>query len=415
MYRFRFGPCSGRWSPANTRWSTSLPTTLRQESPQVSYPDWLPDRHFDAAATLAHVDEVMSQVSDLLFAYQDPRNEPIGWEEVANDGSSELRVSFVRPIPPKITRLVADVFNGLRGAIEHTLFREVELLEGGSLGDAAALLVEMPAALTPEKLDEWRKSRQKRGPRTLREGTELHRRIESLQPFQCASDAGSHPLARLAAYSNLAKHRSPNLASLRIGAVLGGREPSPTLNDSPPLEDRPVHPGDVLASAPHGQRVDVDIFPTVGINLPGTAKWPVLVNELEVISEWVRKQAIPVLVTGSPQPNAELPVWFDISRSLSNPKEAIASGTTESAIARGRARLQVSIARMNLADLVTMFEGAPGRDSIAAWLSELSDGQVLELVNELGTQLVETRGNPRAAPHVVVRMFEEVRARSVRA
>ena len=30
---------------------------------------WLPDRHLGAVATLAHADELISQVGDLLFAY----------------------------------------------------------------------------------------------------------------------------------------------------------------------------------------------------------------------------------------------------------------------------------------------------------------------------------------------------------
>lgn len=381
----------------------------------MNNPDWLPARHFDAAATLAHVDEVVSQISDLLFAYQDPHNDPIGLQEVANGATSELRVSRINPIPPKITRLVADAFNGLRGAIEHTLFSEVEFLEGEPLDKAAALMVEMPVTLTYEKFDDWTKRRHNKGPGALRQGSELHRRVAALQPFQRTSDAGAHPLARLAAYSNLAKHRSPTVAAVRIGAVVRNDEPPPTSKDLPRLDDRPVHPGDVVFTAPRGQRVDLDIFPTVGINLPGTARWPVLVNELDDISNWVRKQAIPMLVTGGPQPDAELPVWFDISRSLPNPREAIDAGTTESAISRGRKRLQVAIARTNLVDLVAPLEGAPPRDSIAAWLRELPDGQVLEVLSELGTQLEEARRSLRAAPPVVVWMLEEATAHWVQA
>ena len=37
--------------------------------PSANY-DWFPDRHLGVAATLSHADELIGQMSDLLFSYQ---------------------------------------------------------------------------------------------------------------------------------------------------------------------------------------------------------------------------------------------------------------------------------------------------------------------------------------------------------
>jgi len=62
----------------------------------------------------------------------------------------------------------------------------------------------------------------------------------------------------------------------------------------------PVKVGDVLAETPFGVRVPVTLFPTIGLNRPGTDRWPVLVTELDDIATWVRTQAVPILITGTP-------------------------------------------------------------------------------------------------------------------
>jgi len=143
---------------------------------------WLPERHLGVAATLSHADELIGQVSDLLFDYQTQSDGVIGLVEVPSGSFSQTVVDRLAPIPRKVPLLVADALVALRAALEHALFAEVEFLEGSPLDGKAARLVEMPASDTYEKFVEWVRGRVKKGPSSLRADSELVRRIDRLQP-----------------------------------------------------------------------------------------------------------------------------------------------------------------------------------------------------------------------------------------
>ncbi|MEV8335063.1 hypothetical protein [Streptomyces niveus] len=146
--------------------------------------DWIPERHLGAAATLAHADELIGQIGDLLFDYQTQPAGTFTLREIAAGPVSRTEVGHIAPIPRKVSLLVADALVALRAALEHALFAEVEFLEGGQLDERAAKLVEIPASDTYEKFNEWVRKRAKNGPPSLRAGSELVRRIEGIQPFQ---------------------------------------------------------------------------------------------------------------------------------------------------------------------------------------------------------------------------------------
>jgi len=344
---------------------------------------WLPDRHLGVAATLAHVDETIASVGNLLFDYQARNGDVVQLREVVDGPVRHLVVASVAPIPPKITLLAADALNALRAAIEHSIYIEAETIAGAQLDEAAARLVEMPAARTYNEFVEWTRKRAKNGPQALQNGAELHRRISDLQPLHRYKDPDAHPLARLVAYTNHAKHRTPAVTAVSIPVVFREDQRPRHPRDIPKRPEEPIVPGQIIFSVPADQIVPVSLFPTVGINLPRTDRWPVLMNELGEIAAWVRTQAIPRLITGVDPPKPEIPASFEISRGHSDQRAAIALGTDVPAYERNRDRLGAAITRLDMAKTIAETPNAPSRADVLAWLESLSDADVLSRAREL--------------------------------
>lgn len=107
---------------------------------------WLPDHQLGVAATLSHADELIGQVADLLFDYQNQPGGTFDLTEVPEGTFSKTVVERVAPIPRKVPLLVTNALVTLRAALEHALFAEVEFLDGSPLDEKAARLVEMPAS-----------------------------------------------------------------------------------------------------------------------------------------------------------------------------------------------------------------------------------------------------------------------------
>ncbi|MGW6310006.1 hypothetical protein ACWFRQ_03670 [Streptomyces niveus] len=345
--------------------------------------DWIPERHLGAAATLAHADELIGQIGDLLFDYQTQPAGTFTLREVAAGSVSRTEVGHIAPIPRKVSLLVADALVALRAALEHALFAEVEFLEGGQLDERAAKLVEIPASDTYEKFDEWMRKRAKNGPPSLRAGSELVRRIEGIQPFQRVNEPHSHPLARLTIHTNHAKHRTPAITAVRLAAMYRDDQLPRSMRDLPARPEEPIRVGDVIAETPLGTKVPVTLFPTVGINRPGTDRWPVLMTELDEISWWVRTQAVPRLITGGDLPKPALPTRYDISVGQEDERAAIAAGSMISAPEHHKQRLDAANARGALADLTGQIKGAPSVSDTTAWAKHLTDEEILERISRL--------------------------------
>lgn len=340
--------------------------------------DWLPDRHLGVAATLSHADELIGQVCDLLFDYHTQPEGVIRLREVCDDHVSRTTVTDVAPIPRKVPLLVADALVALRAALEHTLFAEIEYHHGAPLEEKAARLVEMPAAHSYEKFQDWLKKRAKNGPVSLRAGSELIKRIEGLQPLQRTVDPHEHPLARLVLHTNHAKHRTPTITAVRLAAMYQDNQAPRTVHELPRLPEQPLRIDDVLAETPLGAQRAFTLFPTVGINRPGTDRWPVLVKELDEIARWVRTQAVPRLITGTDPPKPILPAHYQTAVGHDDERNAIAYGSMVTAVEHHLERLNAATAREGLHDMLRHLDGAPAPEQISAWLQDLSDGQVLQ-------------------------------------
>lgn len=348
-----------------------------------STPHWLPERHLGGAATLSHADELIGQVGDLLFAHQTQADGVVGLREVPAGSFSRTVVGSVAPIPRKLPLLVADALVALRAALEHALFAEVEVLDGAPLDEKAARLVEMPASDTYDKFEEWARKQLRNRPPSLGAGSELVRRIDRLQPFHRQSDPQMHPLARLVLRTNHAKHRTPAITAVRLAAMYQEDQMPRSVRDLPPRPEEPLLVCDVIAETPIGTIIPVTLLPTVGINRPGTDRWPVLMQELDEISHWVRTQAVPRLVTGTEPPEPALPTRYEIAVGHQDERRAMSMGSTTSAADRQIQRLGAAVVRTDLVDLIGQVDGSPSDQQIAAWLAQLTDEEVLDRMSRL--------------------------------
>jgi hypothetical protein len=344
--------------------------------------DWLPDHHLGVAATLAHVDEVIAQAASILHQYQSQPDGVFQLEEVPVATYSETVVTSISPLPRKVPLLVADALVSLRNAIEHTIFGEIEFREG-SLDEEVARLVEMPAALTFDNFQKWIDRRRKNGPQSLQRGGDLVSRIDGLQPYQRTRDPQDHPMALLALHTNYSKHRAPAITAVRLAAIHREDQSPPSRADVQRLPDVPLRVGDVIARTPRGVHVPVALFPTIGINRPGTERWPVLMTELEELSHWVRTQALPRLITGVKPPAPDLPARYDIAIGHEDERQALCGGSMVSAADRHRDRIGAAFARLDMVETLAQMVSAPSREQIIAWLESLRDRELIDRMQRL--------------------------------
>jgi hypothetical protein len=156
-----------------------------------------------------------------------------------------------------------------------------------------------------------------------------------------------------------------------------------SVRDLPPRPEEPLRVGDVLAETPIGARIPVTLFPTIGINRPGTDRWPVLMQELDEISHWVRTQAVPRLVTGTEPPVPPLPTRYEITVGHQDERRAMSRGSTTSAADRHTQRLAAAAGRVDLVEVIGQVEGSPSEQQIAVWLAQLTDEEVLDRISRL--------------------------------
>lgn len=363
---------------------------------------WLPNRHLGVAATLAHADELIAQAAEILFSYQTHPDGILQLEEVAGPTHSQTVVTGITSMPRKVPLLVADALVALRNSIEHTLFAEIEFLDG-ELDEKAARAVEMPASYTYDAFHRWVKTRAKNGSPSLQRGSEVLRRIEGLQPFQRTKDPQNHPLALLVLHTNHSKHRAPAVTAVSLAALYREDRALLSLADVERRPEGPLQIGDVIAETPRGTQVPVTLFPTVGINRPGTDRWPALMKELEGLATWVRTQAVPRLVTGTEPPLPSLPARYEIGVGHDDERSALTTGATASAVQLHTDRLSAEVVRRDMVETIAQMDSAPSREQIAAWLQSLS-------VQELLTRMRELTPTQTYEPVIVFRNLEVLEA-----
>ncbi|WP_406485914.1 hypothetical protein [Streptomyces phaeochromogenes] len=354
---------------------------------------WLPDHQLHVVETLAHIDHTIERLLRLTHDYTE--HGTITFTEVSKGDRVDVVVQEVAPLPQAVPRLVADALTQLRAALEHTLYAEVEAAVGRPLTEEEAKSVEMPATCDATALAQWFGNRRRRQLGPLNVGTPLAQRIERLQPFQ-RRNPDEHPLRLLAVYTNVAKHRAPAVAAARLGAVQPD-DPRSDLAVALPLErgpqpgdGLPLREGDVLASAPRGARIPFSVWPTVSLQRPHTGMWAIAANELELLEEWVRTVAIPILVTGRHEVSP-LPPHLDITVGHRDMRAALATAGRTPAVVRSRDRIAAATGRAGLVEFLAFFSERPEAETVRVWLDSLDDTQVVQHVLRLRT----VSGRPR--------------------
>jgi hypothetical protein len=366
-------------------------------------PTWLPDHQVHVALTLAHADALAEQVGNLLYDYLLPPG-PLALKNVFDDELCYVTVTGIAPLPPAVSRYAADVLTQLRAAVEHAVFAEVECALGRELTPEEGRRVEMPATTTPKDFTAWLNSRKRKGLSPLRDGSDLVRRLRALQPYH-RKDSDEHPLRVLAEHTNLAKHRTPTVAAVRLGRVNTW-----PLNDPDVFvgtESAPLEVGSVLATAPKFKVVPVDIWPKVAIQRPHTGDWIVLMKELGSLAEWVRTVAIPMLVTGDAGTQPPLPPQIDVTRGWEDPRDAIQAGSNVPASERHLIRIQARGGRDNLVETLVLHPKQPDPKILRRWVDELTDHEVVARLEMLGRAALQGPWEAADACLEMIRHAEE--------
>ncbi|MFE2145824.1 hypothetical protein ACFXA3_29525 [Streptomyces sp. NPDC059456] len=343
-------------------------------------PSWLPDHQLHVVATLAHVDDIVERAARLIADYTEAG--PLMLGETVRGDRTDVIVRGIAPLPAMIPRLVADALTQLRAALEHSLYSEIEHLLGRPLAGPEERCIEVPATVTPEAFDRWLADRRRRTLPPLDAAGPLAGRLRMLQPFQ-QEDTETHPLRLLAEHTNLVKHRMPAIATTRLGAVYPD-QPHPGIEVAAPLEPGTrrsiaMEPGDILASAPRGERAYLNIVPTVALQRPHTGEWIVTVHELGRLEKWVRTTAVPTLITGHGQMPALRP-HLDITTGHVDLRQAAAAAGSTPAAERATLRIASTMARHDLVDLISRCPGSPDQRALEAWTESLADHEVVERI-----------------------------------
>lgn len=336
----------------------------------------MPDHQLDAAMTLGHADEVTGRLCDLLYDYA--QAEPLGLTSVFDDDLCHVTVTSVAPLPPAAPRLAADVLTQLRATIEHAVYAEVEVALGRELTSEEERRIEMPTTTTSDAFAEWLSRSKRKDLPPLREGSDLVKRMRSLQPYH-RKDADQHPLRVLAEHTNLAKHRTPAVAAVQLAQVNTWPLNNPDVLVG--VRGTPLEVGTVLATGPKYKQVPIDIWPQVAIRRPHTGEWMVIVKEIGALAEWVRTVAIPVIVTGEANAEPPLPPKINTTRGWASERDALQAGGAVPADLRHLTRLQAHTARRDLPEILALHPEPPDPAVIQQWVDGLTDDQVLTQIN----------------------------------
>jgi hypothetical protein len=151
-------------------------------------------------------------------------------------------------------------------------------------------------------------------------------------------------------------------------------------------------------------QVALDIWPKIAIRRPHDQSWNILIHELRDLEEWVRKTAIPTLLTGTTDVHP-LPPHLDITIGYRDFLTAVAAAGPTPAAKRAERALQAKVAREGLLKLLLSHRAAAGStDAIARLVARLSDDEVINFFTEAPTI------DPRQLNTAIQRMITDARS-----
>jgi hypothetical protein len=331
---------------------------------------WLPGHQDHAFFTTAHIDGILTNLAEVLERYQ--RNDPVQLGPRFTETEEQVVLEGIRPLPQAVARVFADALNQARNSIEHALFAEVLNRLGRALTPDESRTLAIPAADQPEKFEQWARHKHLASIGLFAPGDELYERVRRLQPFH-RRDHQDHPLRLLAEHTNFAKHREPTVALTRVGRFeIDSKRTKRSVG-----ERDEVKVGDVLASVPHGQREMIEVWPEVAVQRPHTEEWQTLMREAGEITDWVRRQALPIIIAGKTD-LPPIPLALDLTMAYDSTNAAwLAAGGT-SAPQRMRNRIGGAHLRSTVLDLLVDLLGEPSRPKFSAWIGGMDDETVME-------------------------------------
>lgn len=359
------------------RWYATVAarSTLRLVSPEMR---WLPGHQDHVLYSLAHADATIDRMSRVLETYlQDPG--PLDLRSRLTSTTEEVVLVGVAPLPQAVPRLFADALNQLRNVLEHSLNAELEQQLGRGLTLEEGRAVEVPATGDEDAFNAWSRHKHRRSHGLMARGSEIGERLARLQPWN-RQESDMHPLRRLVAHTNAAKHHAPSVTTVRVGRVMidsASRQLPSDVHDLGGI-------GAVLASVPRGTREQVSVWPEVAVRRPHTGELRTLMWEVREIEEWVRRIAIPILIFGRSDLHA-LPPHLDINRGYLSADHAWSSARHMAAALRASERLQAAALRVDLVEMMVVEDGEGARETYSQWLESIEDAGVVAMFEPLGS------------------------------
>lgn len=347
--------------------SDDSPGALTMPTPTVS--SWLPQHQNHAFFTTAHIDGIINNLSTALERYQ--RDEPVQLARRFTETEEQVVLKGIRPVPQAAARLFADALNQARNSIEHALFAEVlHRLDRPLTADESRAL-EIPAFDQPEKFERWAQNKHRLSIGLIAPGNDLYERLLRLQPFH-RQDPHHHPLRLLTEHTNFAKHREPTVAFTRVARF----DVDSKMASRPMGERDVVEVGDVLAAVAIGKHELLSVWPEVAVQRPHTGEWQTLMREAGEIADWVRRQALPILIVGETD-LPPIPPALDITVVYANTDAAWRAAGETSAAKRMQNRIGGELLRGNILEMMVDLFGTESRRAFSAWLDGMDDETVM--------------------------------------
>lgn len=302
--------------------------------------DWLPSELHSVVMRVARADESAFLIGEMSADWS--MTTPVELEQVRQGSRVIVRVSGLKPVPPRIALLFSEAVNHLRAALDNVVWYLVEAAQGPVNGRAASM-VNLPIVDDQVALESWQGRRVREGLTAFESGT-LIDRITALQPFRdraveipnmtafVAQQTNTvvevaHPLKLLQGYSNGDKHRT-----IRAAVPRTRTDPHTGARDTAGFVELKI--GNVLAEQLLGFPGVVE--QTAAIQVPRPAPYGAMVGpgaELSRLAEYVAHVAIPHLVMGLAAPGA-LPLSVDLDDCGLTNAERIRAGSAVPALER---------------------------------------------------------------------------------
>lgn len=306
--------------------------------------DWIPVGLEPIVYRLARADELAFQISERIAIWS--FNGPLELENRPHaDGTYEVVVAGVRPIPPDVPLMFSESIHHIRAALDNVVWHMVDSAHG-PLDDSTALKVAFPINDVEQRYRSWVRQRVKAGLTCYQDGAKLGDRIRSLQPFADTTAAIpnveiglaemfgnerelAHPLRLLQEYSNSDKHRQ-----VRVGVP----RTVTTKSDRPILDQghrqHPIEKGDVLHTGEWGTPTLMETNTAVMIARPHPYQgWTNPAKEVAALRQYVADVAIPVLLTGIALP-AGIPPHVDLGDTGTSDRDRLFEAGHDDALAR---------------------------------------------------------------------------------